>query len=217
MLKLAREMSRCVVVTCGHMHRTGALSYAFKELPGNLETEACSSHTGADKHAAHYAMPERFAGDTGVSAFAQLTRLWPAVSKRSDDFVSLMLRYPMVPQLAVDTKECPECYFENRDHCRHVGGSQEDNFLLPLHDQARAVHVRTERWSGRHGEELEAPRYLSAYPLRCLYQYYGSLNRSLERAQRLAAVPRGGSRRAPGSDESRLAENEPKGDGFDGH
>ncbi|KAJ8009895.1 hypothetical protein DPEC_G00068920 [Dallia pectoralis] len=24
----------------------------------------------------------------------------------------------------------------NRDHCRHVGGSQEDHFLLPLHDQA---------------------------------------------------------------------------------
>lgn len=28
------------------------------------------------------------------------------------DFFSLMLRYPMVPQLAMDTKECPECYFE---------------------------------------------------------------------------------------------------------
>lgn len=35
-------------------------------------------------------------------------------------------------------------------------------------------------------EELEAPRYLSAYPLLCLYQFYGSLNRSRERAWLLA-------------------------------
>ena len=28
------------------------------------------------------------------------------------DFLSLMLRYPMMPRVALDTKECPECYFE---------------------------------------------------------------------------------------------------------
>ncbi|KAK2811896.1 hypothetical protein Q5P01_000118 [Channa striata] len=28
------------------------------------------------------------------------------------DFFALMLRYPVIPRLAADTKECPECYFE---------------------------------------------------------------------------------------------------------
>lgn len=35
-------------------------------------------------------------------------------------------------------------------------------------------------------EELEAPRYISSYPLHKLYQFYGSLNRSHERARCLS-------------------------------
>lgn len=179
------------------------------------------------------------------------------------DFLSLMLRYPMVPQLAMDTKECPECYFEaeimldtweevrRKISCYHFTLRHEqfmfgqkdtpadtegscdlsidDNgemvragpcgsvfltdetnddrgageslkpikFLEQLDSLKRRDDITKQKTLGKeifhqlksHShtlEELEAPRYLSTYPLRCLYQYYGSLNRSRERAQFLS-------------------------------
>lgn len=55
-----------------------------------------------------------------VAVYAKLSREFITCSQEESlntldsiqDFLSLMLRYPMVPQLAMDTKECPECYFE---------------------------------------------------------------------------------------------------------
>ena len=86
MVKLAREISRCVVVTVGRRRRAGALVYTFRELPNNIESETChsSSLTGYSQRAAHYASPEKFIGDSGISAFAQLMTLWPSVCKRGD-------------------------------------------------------------------------------------------------------------------------------------
>lgn len=83
-LKLAREVSRCIVVTTGCRKRAGALSYAFRELRPNLEREASLPWAGHDRPTSHYPLPEKFICDAGVSAFAQLTTLWPSVSKRSD-------------------------------------------------------------------------------------------------------------------------------------
>lgn len=179
------------------------------------------------------------------------------------DFLSLLLRYPMVPQLAMDTKECPECLFEtditvdtweevrrkimcyhftlrheqfmfgqkditveaadscqlriddsdemvragpcgsvflpdatNDDRC--AGESVKPiKFLEQLESLKRRDEITKQKTLGKdifhqlqsHShtlEELEAPRYLSSYPLRCLYQFYGSLNRSRERAQFLS-------------------------------
>lgn len=179
------------------------------------------------------------------------------------DFFSLMLRYPMVPQLAMDTKECPECYFEveitldtweevrRKISCHHFtlrhelftfnqkdtpttmehscdlhiddtcemvragpcgsvfitdttkenGGAGENLKPLKFLEQLESLKIRDEitkqKTLGKeifyqlkaHShtlEELEAPRYLSTYPLCCLYQFYGSLNRSRERAQFLS-------------------------------
>lgn len=192
------------------------------------------------------------------------------------DFFALMLRYPIVPQLAMDTKECPECYFEteitvdtweevrrkiscyhftlrheqfvfgekgvgadktrallridndddnNNNDCEMVrvgpcgsvfsmddmtkddnggcgGGGAGDSlkpikFLEQLESLKRRDEITKQKTLGkdilhqlkshiRTLEELEAPRYLSDYPLRCLYQFYGSLNRSRERAQFLS-------------------------------
>lgn len=175
------------------------------------------------------------------------------------DFFALMLQYPVIPRLAADTKECPECYFET------VGRDQKDALVLPLRhesfalvegssagvvdpseernlgaladggeEMARAdpcgdMFPTTKRledlgdrgparaakfleqleWLKRRDEivkqnalgkeishqlgsyshpleELEAPRYLSSYPLRWLYRIYGSLNRSRDRARILA-------------------------------
>lgn len=171
-------------------------------------------------------------------------------------FVVAMLRYPFMPELSIDTKECPECYFETeitmdsweqvrrqmscchftlrhehiplaRDEMRtdnvffHIHGNVEMTRLGPsrtmFSNQAAetsdeghsanpvkfveqiamlkrrdeiikqktigkeifhqlCLHTRTLR-------ELETPRYLSAYPISTLYRFYGSLNRSRERAQ----------------------------------
>ena len=174
------------------------------------------------------------------------------------DFISIMLRYPMLPQLAMDTKECPECYYEaditlgtwedvrRKISCYHftlrheqfVFGQKDspvddsshhridDNsemvragpcgsvflteasnkgdgerlkpkFLEQLESLKRRDEMTKQKTLGKeifhqlksHShtlEELEAPRYLSAYPLRYLYQFYGSLNRSLKRAKLLA-------------------------------
>ena len=179
------------------------------------------------------------------------------------DFLSLMLRYPMIPKLAMDTKECPECYFEteitldtweevrskifcyhftlrhenfpcgqnrthdNEDNPRHfnidnncemltarpcdsvfITDTTNDNsdereslkpfkFLHQLESLKRRDEIIKQKTLGREMfhrvksynhtlEELEAPRYISSYPLRLLYQFYGSLNTSRRRAQFLA-------------------------------
>lgn len=176
-------------------------------------------------------------------------------------FFIIMLRYPFMPELSVDTKECPECYFETeitmdsweqvrrqiscchftlrhehipyaRDEARqanvnfHIDGNGEMCRLGPRRtmfinqgadDETNAgervanpgkfveqiamlkrrdetikqktmgkeifhqlcLHTRTLR-------ELETPRYLSAYPIASLYRFYGSLNRSRQRAQLLS-------------------------------
>ncbi|TKS65619.1 Flap endonuclease 1 [Collichthys lucidus] len=406
-VKVARELSRCIVAATARRKRAGALEYTFKELPSNLEREVsrCPSWTAESEESAaaagaHYALPEKFIGETGISAFAQLTTLWPSVSKRSDvkhpacsqdprwigvmvclaewegrkqisdtvalgaleallrarvlgvvdpqlrnfvdtfeepkrssttprepcnqqvneftvwltvrgveneetiagrlnqpltfseaaaaymelsrdfitcshqeslntldglrDFFSLMLRYPVVPQLAMDTKECPECYFEaeitvdtwkevrrkiscyhftlkheqslafgqtsaladSQDACNFHADDRNDGemvragpcgdvflsdttkddhgesvkpikFLEQLDSLKRRDEITKQKTLGKeihhqlksHSrtlQELEAPRYLSVYPLRCLYQYYGSLNRSRERARLLS-------------------------------
>lgn len=171
-------------------------------------------------------------------------------------FFVAMLRYPFMPELSIDTKECPECYFETeitmdsweqvrrqmscchftlrheqmpltRNEARtdnvlfHIDGNVEMTRLGPSRtmfanqgaetsaDERGAnpvkfvkqiamlkrrdeiikqktigkeifhqlcLHTRTLR-------ELETPRYLSAYPISALYRFYGSLNRSRERAQ----------------------------------
>ncbi|KAE8277726.1 hypothetical protein D5F01_LYC24255 [Larimichthys crocea] len=91
-VKVARELSRCIVAATARRKRAGALEYTFKELPSNLEREVscCPSWTAESEESAaaaagaHYALPEKFIGETGISAFAQLTTLWPSVSKRSD-------------------------------------------------------------------------------------------------------------------------------------
>ena len=182
------------------------------------------------------------------------------------DFFSLMLRYPMIPQLAMDTKECPECYFEveitvdtweevrrqiscyhftlrhnlftadrrdapttaversceghTDDTCEMVragpcgsvfmmtdtakengGASEQKPKPLKFLEQLETLKIRDEitkqktlgkeifyqlKAHSRTMEELEAPRHLSTYPLCCLYQFYGSLNRSRERARFLS-------------------------------
>lgn len=189
------------------------------------------------------------------------------------NFFALMLRYPMVPHLAMDTKECPECYFEaeiTQDtweevrktiSCYHytlrhesftVGAHDKDLIAQNLSDKNASASCTIDEHSEMvragtcdslflvspeqngereaalaHGhprpvkfleqldslkrrdeiikqkilgkeifhkvqmltrtlEELQAPRYISSYPLRCLYQYYGSLNRSRARAQLLS-------------------------------
>lgn len=178
------------------------------------------------------------------------------------DFLFLMLRYPMVPRLAMDTKECPECYFEtyitmdtwtetkhetscyhytlrhelfpsqagnetermgtqersratayeNEEmvrlgHCANMfmteqrtsgpcEGSQVIAFLEQLDSLKRCDEIKKQNTLAKeifqqfksHShtlDKIEAPTYLSTYPLRCLYQYYGSLNRSRVRAQLL--------------------------------
>lgn len=178
------------------------------------------------------------------------------------DFFSLMLRYPMLPRLAVDTKECPECYFEteitmdtwedvklsmscyhytlrhelfpsragNDTQCAgtqarsHKSAYQDDEMVrlgpcanmfmtemptsgprggsgaIAFLEQLDALKKRDEimkqnalakdiyhrfKSHSRTLDEIEAPRYLSTYPLRCLYQYYGSLNRSRLREELL--------------------------------
>lgn len=178
------------------------------------------------------------------------------------DFFALMLRYPVLPQLAIDTKECPECYFESditldtwqdvkRAICcyhftlRHEHVSIKHNlrnlevddgrlfgfedesggmvrlgphdsvfasetesdavshakpkpvrFLEQLESLKRRDEIIKQKTLGKEIyhqlkththtlDELEAPRYLSSYPLVCLYRYYGSLNRSRERAMLL--------------------------------
>lgn len=83
MLKVAREISRCTVMTTGH-NSAGALAYTFRELPHNLEREACLPWTGDGKSTSHYPLPEKFISDTGISTFDQLMTLWPTVSKRRD-------------------------------------------------------------------------------------------------------------------------------------
>lgn len=177
------------------------------------------------------------------------------------DFFALVLRYPIVPQLVMDTKECPECYFEtdiNLDTwedtkkklvCHHFtlrhetfppervpdaqglsritiddsfemvrAGPCDSMFLTSLYDSddastatglkpikflehlesiKRLDEIFKQKTLGRELfhqyrlhkqilEEIEAPRYLSSHPIRCLYQFYGSLNRSRERARRLS-------------------------------
>lgn len=179
------------------------------------------------------------------------------------DFFSLMLRYPVLPQLAIDTKECPECYFEaeitfdtweevrqkiscyhftlrheqlplkHRDQSesnelsvddesvemvrlgpcgavfasepKHSDASREktkpSKFLEQLESLKRRDEIIKQKTLGKeifhqlksHSrtlDELEAPRYLSAYPLGCLYRLYGSLNRSRDRARLLSNRPR---------------------------
>lgn len=175
------------------------------------------------------------------------------------DFFALMLRYPVLPLLAVDSKECPECYFESditldtwQDvkrtiSCYHftlrheyvpvkysvnlearsllrfedenrgmvrldphssVFASETESdavshdrprpvrFLEQLESLKRRDEIIKQKTLGkeiyhrlkshtRALDELEAPRYLSPYPLVCLYRYYGSLNRSRERATSL--------------------------------
>jgi len=169
----------------------------------------------------------------------------------------------MMPKLAMDTRECPECYFEteitldtweevkskifcyhftlrhenfplgqththdNEDDpshfniddncemstarpCGHVfiTDTTNDNcdereslkpikFLHQLESLKRRDEIIKQKTLGREMfhrvksynhtlEELEAPRYLSSYPLSLLYQFYGSLNMSRRRAQFLA-------------------------------
>lgn len=202
-----------------------------------------------------------------VGLFANLSRDFNTRSHQESlntldslqDFISLMLRYPIVPRLAMDTKECPECYFEaeitmdtwdevrREISCYHftlrneqfafarkegpaygedssgvdangemvrlgpcgsvflTEASQGDSGSGPkptkFLEQLESLKIRDEitkqktlgkeivhqlRSHSRTLEELESPRYLSSYPLSCLYQFYGSLNRSQDRAQFLS-------------------------------
>ncbi|KAK7878299.1 hypothetical protein WMY93_031118 [Mugilogobius chulae] len=181
------------------------------------------------------------------------------------DFCSLMLRYPVVPRLAVDTKECPECLFEadvtadtwrevrrdiachhftlrheffkshdikvnqekeecdvfridgaaemeRAERCAHLLSSdayecttsaatdlRAAKFLEQLEQLKMRDEMVKQKTLGKEIlyqlkkfahtlRELEAPRYLSSYPLQFLYRHYGSLNRSRERAK-LLSVP----------------------------
>ena len=206
-----------------------------------------------------------------VGAYAKLSREMITSSHEESlnalnllqDFVALMLRYPVVPKLAMDTKECPECFFEaeitadtwkdvrRKMSCYHftlrheqfmctqkdTGPAAEDTgalriddtgdmvragpcgsvfmtdeaedsgeageclkpmrFLEQLESLKRCDEITKQKTLGKEIfhelkshchtlEELEAPRYLSTYPLRCLYQFYGSLNRSRARARVLS-------------------------------
>lgn len=163
------------------------------------------------------------------------------------NFIALMLRYPILPKLAVDTIRCPECYYEadvsfdtwtdtfEKMSCFHftlrheffpssttnntMNYSREDvdynemarfgtsesviprvneqpniiqetvGFLTQLEDLKRMDEISKQKTLSKDVAhrlqmfthtltELEAPRYLSPYPIICLLRLYGSRNRS---------------------------------------
>lgn len=178
------------------------------------------------------------------------------------DFFAFVLRYPVIPRLVVDTKECPECYFETDItmdtweetrrmwSCCHFtlrhegaepsvdsdvtvaasldigdcegtgevaragpcggafpgmerlteglgGGARSVRFLEQLESIKRRDEMNKQiaigkevahhlRLYSRTLEELEAPRYLGPHPVRWLHRFYGSLNRSRDRARLLS-------------------------------
>nr|BBA49238.1 hypothetical protein [Oryzias latipes] len=78
MLKRARELSRCVIVT-----KAGA--YEFEELPKRLDRELAASPSSSSYGARPvYGEPRRFLSESGAATFAQLTTLWPQAGLRSD-------------------------------------------------------------------------------------------------------------------------------------
>ena len=83
-LNLARKITHCTVVTTDRRKRACPLAYKFKELPLNLDKQACATWSVNDKLGRQYAFPDTFARNRGISTFAQLTALWPSVSKRRD-------------------------------------------------------------------------------------------------------------------------------------
>lgn len=175
-----------------------------------------------------------------------------AALDKLQNFLALMLRYPMLPRLAVDTNHCPECYYEatvafdtwedtrEKMACFHFtlrhelfpaahdaslrcGETHEEHdemarfgtsesvvprlsetrsnpmklgFLTQLEDLKQSDEINKQKTLGKdvahrlltyaHAlAELEAPRYVSSYPIACLLRLYGSLNRSRMRADAL--------------------------------
>nr|BBA49237.1 hypothetical protein ORF64-like [Oryzias latipes] len=205
-----------------------------------------------------------------LEVYARLSREFGTISTEESllaldslrDFFALVLRYPMIPRLVADTKECPECYFEtditldtweetrrmfscchftlrhegaeppvdpdsaasaaldlgNSEGFGEVAGARPSGGAFPgterpaegtgggprsvrFLEQLESIKRRDEmdkqialgkevvhqlRSYVRTLEELEAPRYLSTHPVRWLHRFYGSLNRSRERARLLA-------------------------------
>lgn len=174
------------------------------------------------------------------------------------NFFALMLRYPVLPRLAVDTNRCPECYYESTvsfdtwedtreqmacfhftlrhenfppanctasrgephreyDEVARFGTSESVGpcstetrsnpsklgFLTQLEALKRRDEINKQKTLGKDVAhrlqtyayalaELEAPRYLSPYPIMCLLRLYGSLNRSRTRAAALKQSSVGG-------------------------
>lgn len=83
-LKVARDISRSILVTRSSKRRAGAVAYAFQELPSTLERQASLPSRPNRARAVHYAAPEDFLRERGASAFARLAALWPRLLKRGD-------------------------------------------------------------------------------------------------------------------------------------